>query len=109
MRRSHGRAHSEAPGFIRSCANNRPLSSPRHDNGLTDEAALPLAYRKIDARIGGVLWETVLANLPDELGRMLESAVEESRPDMDSIKAAIQREENIPGAELRRGWHLRIK
>jgi hypothetical protein len=76
---------------------------------ITDEAALPLAYRKIDARVGGVLWETVLANLPDELGRMLESAVEESRPDMDSIKAAIQREENIPGAELRRGWHLRIK
>lgn len=76
---------------------------------ITDEAALPLAYRKIDARIGGVLWETVLANLPDELGRMLESAVEESRPDMDSTKAAIQREENIPGAELRRGWHLRIK
>ena len=76
---------------------------------ITDEAALPLAYRKIDARIGGVLWETVLANLPDELGKILESAVEESRPDMDSIKAAIQREENIPGAELRRGWHLRIK
>jgi hypothetical protein len=76
---------------------------------ITDEAALPLAYRKIDARIGGVLWETVLANLPDELGKMLESTVEESKPDTDSIKAAIQREENIPGAELRRGWHLRIK
>ncbi len=76
---------------------------------ITDEAALPLAYRKIDARIGGVLWETVLANLPDELGKILESAVEESRPDTDSIKAAIQREENIAGAELRRGWHLRIK
>jgi hypothetical protein len=76
---------------------------------ISDEAALPLAYRKIDARIGGVLWETVLANLPDELGRMLESTVEESRPDADSIKAAIQREGEIPGAELRRGWHLRIK
>jgi hypothetical protein len=76
---------------------------------ISDEAALPLAYRKIDARIGGVLWETVLANLPDELGRMLESTVEESRPDADSIKAAIQRKGEIPGAELRRGWHLRIK
>jgi hypothetical protein len=76
---------------------------------ITDEAALPLAFRKIDARIGGVLWETVLANLPDELGKMLESTVEESRPDTDSIRAAIQRERNIPGAELRRGWHLRIK
>ena len=76
---------------------------------ITDEAALPVAFRKIDARIGGVLWETVLANLPDELGRMIESAVEESRPDTDTIKAAIQREEQVPGAELRRGWHLRIK
>jgi hypothetical protein len=40
---------------------------------------------------------------------MLENTVEESRPDIDTIKAAIQREEEIPGAELRRGWHLRIK
>jgi len=76
---------------------------------ITDEAALPAAFRRINARIGGVLWETLLANLPDELGNMLESTVEESRPDTDTIKAAIQREENIPGAELRRGWHLRIK
>ena len=76
---------------------------------ITDEAALPVAFRRIDARVSGVLWETVLANLPDELGRMIESAVEESRPDTDTIKAAIQREEEVPGAELRRGWHLRIK
>jgi hypothetical protein len=76
---------------------------------ITDEAALPVAFRKIDARISGVLWETVLANLPDELGRMLESSVGESRPDTDTIKAAIQHEEEVPGAELRRGWHLRIK
>jgi hypothetical protein len=76
---------------------------------ITDEATLPAAYRKIDARIGGVLWETVLANLPDELGRMLEGTVEESRPDTDSIKAAILHEEQVSGAELRRGWHLRIK
>ena len=76
---------------------------------ITDEAALPVAFHKIDASIGGVLWETVLANLPDELGKMLQSTVEESKPDTDSIKAAIQREEEVPGAELRRGWHLRIK
>jgi len=76
---------------------------------ITDEAALPAAFRRIDARIGGVLWETVLANLPDELGNMLESTVGESRPDTDTIKAAILREEQVPGAELRRGWHLRIK
>ena len=76
---------------------------------ITNEAALPVSFRKIDVRIGGVLWETVLANLPEELGKMLESTVEESRPDSDSIKAAILHEEQVPGAELRRGWHLRIK
>jgi hypothetical protein len=76
---------------------------------ITDEATLPLSYRKIEARIGGILWETVLASLPDELGKMLESTVEESRPDTDSIKAAILHEEQVPGAELRRGLHLRIK
>lgn len=76
---------------------------------ITDEVALPTAFRKIDVRIGGVLWDTILANLPDELSRMLESSVEESRPDTDTIKSAIQREEEVPGAELRRGWHLRIK
>ena len=76
---------------------------------ITDEAALPAAFRRINARIGGVLWETLLANLPDELGKMLEGTVEESRPDTDTIKAAIQREEQVPGAERRRGWHLRIK
>ena len=76
---------------------------------VIDEATLPFAFRKIDARIGGVLWETVLANLPDELGRMLEGTVEESRPDTDSIKAAILHQDQVPGAELRRGWHLRIK
>jgi hypothetical protein len=53
--------------------------------------------------------ETALANLPYELASMLESALEESRPDTDTIKAAIQREEEVPGAELRRGWLLRIK
>ena len=76
---------------------------------ITDEAALPVAFRKINARVGGLIWETALANLPDELGKMLENTVEESIPDTDSIKAAILHEEQVPGAELRRGWHLRIK
>jgi len=76
---------------------------------ITDESRVPLSFRKIEARIDGVLWETVLANLPEELGQMLESSVEDSSPDTDSIKAAILREEEVPGAELRRGWHVRIK
>jgi len=76
---------------------------------FTDESRVPLSFRRIDARIDGVLWETILANLPDELGKMLESTVEDSSPDTDTIKVAIQRGEEVPGAELRRGWHVRIK
>lgn len=76
---------------------------------ITDESALPVSFRRIDVRVEGVLWETALSNLPDKLGRMLEASIQESRPDVEAIRAAIQREEPVPGAELRRGWHLRIK
>jgi len=76
---------------------------------ITDETAVPVAFRRIDVRLGGVLWETVLANLPNELSQMLEDTVQEFRPDADTIRAAIQRDEQVPGAELRRGSHLRIK
>jgi len=76
---------------------------------ISDEPALPAAFRRINARIGGVLWETLLANLPDELGKMLESTLEESRPDTEAIRFAILKEEQVSGAELKRGWHLRIK
>jgi hypothetical protein len=76
---------------------------------ITDETAVPVAFRRIDVRLGGVLWETVLANLPNELSQMLEDTAQEFRPDADIIRAAIQSDEQVPGAELRRGSHLRIK
>ena len=75
---------------------------------ITDEAALPKSYCRIDARIDGVLWETVLALLPEELSKSLESSIQESKPDTDAIKAARLRQEQVPGAEVRRGWHLRV-
>ena len=75
---------------------------------ITDEGALPKSYCKIDARIDGVLWETVLSLLPDELSKSLESSVQDTRPDADAIKAAAMRNEHVPGAEVRRGSHLRV-
>lgn len=76
---------------------------------ITDEAAVPATLRRIDVRADGVLWETVMASLPEDLSKMLEAAVHESKPDSEAIKSAILREEQVPGAELKRGWHLRIK
>ena len=75
---------------------------------ITEEAAVPKSYCRIDARIDGVLWETILSVLPEELARALESSVQETRPDADSIKAALLRQEQVPGAEVRRGSHLRV-
>jgi hypothetical protein len=75
---------------------------------ITDEAAVPKSYCRIDARIDGVLWETVLSYCPEELARALESSVQETKPDADAIKAALLRQEQVPGAEVRRGSHLRV-
>jgi hypothetical protein len=75
---------------------------------ITDEAALPTSYCKIDARITGVVWETVLSLLPDELANILESSIQESKPDNNAIKEAVMRNDVVPGAEVRRGWHVRV-
>ena len=75
---------------------------------ILDESMLPLAYRRVDARIDGVLWETVLAQLPEGLADALEASVRETTPDTDAIKAAAMRQEQVPGADVRRGTHLRV-
>ena len=75
---------------------------------ITDEAAVQKSYCRIDARIPGIIWETVLSILPDELARTLESSVQEARPDNYAIKSAVAQSEVVPGAEVRRGMHLRV-
>ena len=75
---------------------------------ITDETAVPKSYCWIEARIPGVIWETVLSLLPDELAKTLESSIQGSRPDNDAIKAAVAQNELVPGAEVRRGTHLRV-
>jgi len=75
---------------------------------ITDQAVVPKCYCRIEARINGVIWETVLSLLPDELAKNLESSIQETRPDNDAIKAAVAQNEVVPGAEVRRGTHLRV-
>jgi hypothetical protein len=75
---------------------------------ITDEAAVPKSYCKIDARIEGVIWETVLSLLPEELAKALERSVQDTRPNADAIKAAVARQEQVPGADVRRGFHVRL-
>lgn len=75
---------------------------------VTNEAVLPKCYCRIEARIPGAIWETVLSVLPEKLAKALESSIQVSRPDNDAIKTAAARGEMVPGAEVRRGSHLRV-
>jgi hypothetical protein len=75
---------------------------------ITDESALPRCYCRIDVKIAGVIWETVLSLLPDELAKTLEESVQETRPDNDAIKRAVSQNEVVPGAQVHRGWHVRV-
>lgn len=75
---------------------------------ITDQTAVPKCYCKIEARITGVIWETVLSLLPDKLAKALEASIQETKPDNDAIKTAVAQNEVVPGAEVRRGTHLRV-
>ena len=75
---------------------------------ITDEAALPLCYCRIDARIDGGVWQTVLSLLPDQLAMALISSVQEKRPNAEAIKIAAMQDGQVPGTEIRRGSHLRV-
>lgn len=75
---------------------------------ITDEAAVPKCYCKIEARIPGMVWEMVRTFLPAEMAGLLDSYVHETRPDNDAIRAALGRGEVVHGVEMRRGFHLRV-
>jgi len=75
---------------------------------IINPAELPISYCTIEARIPGVIWETVLAFLPEEFVKIIESSVQQVKPDAEAIKAAIARHEEVPGAQVHRGVHLRV-
>jgi hypothetical protein len=75
---------------------------------ITDEGALPKTYCRVEARIPGVVWQAVLAFLPEEFVRIMESSIQEVKPDTEAIKSAVARNEVVVGAEVHRGLHLRV-
>ena len=75
---------------------------------ITDEPSVPACYRRFEARIPGVTWETVVAFLPEEFVKVLESTVHEAKLDAEAIKAALARNEEVRGVQVYRGSHLRV-
>jgi hypothetical protein len=75
---------------------------------ITDGSQLPMFCRELDLRIPGRVWEEVLAFLPEETSNALKICVRDERPSNEAIKLAANRSEDVPGAQIKRGIHLRV-
>ena len=75
---------------------------------ITDAAQVPITCRELELRISGRLWQEVLAFLPEGTSKVLANCVRDDRPSNDAIKEASSQFEEIPGAQVKRGVHLRV-
>jgi hypothetical protein len=75
---------------------------------ITDAAQVPITCRELELRIPGRLWQAVLAFLPEDTYKTLVSCIRDDRPSSDAIKEAARRFEEVPGAQIKRGVHLRL-
>jgi hypothetical protein len=46
--------------------------------------------------------------LPAALEKSLQASIQDTKPDTDAIKAAVMRQEEVTGADLQRGYDLRV-
>jgi predicted nuclease with TOPRIM domain len=75
---------------------------------ITDESQVPMFCRELDLRVPGPVWEDVLSVLPEEESNALKICVRDERPSNEAIKLAANRSEEVPGAQVKRGNHLRV-
>jgi hypothetical protein len=75
---------------------------------ITDESQILMTCRELDLRVPGRVWQAVLACLPEDTSEALKSCVRDDRPSNDAIKEAVRRCEEVPGAIVKRGVHLRV-
>jgi hypothetical protein len=75
---------------------------------ITDGSQPPMFCRELDLRIPGPVWEEVLAFLPEETSNALKICVRDERPSNEAIRLAANRSEEVPGAQVKRGIHLRV-
>jgi hypothetical protein len=75
---------------------------------ITDAAQVPITCRELEVRIPGSLWQLIVASLPEDTSKALANCVRDDRPSNDAIKEASSQFEEIPGAQVKRGVHLRV-
>ncbi|MGA9069460.1 MAG: siphovirus Gp157 family protein, partial [Terracidiphilus sp.] len=75
---------------------------------ITDATQVPITCRELEVHIPGRIWQSDVASLPEDTSKALENCVRDDRPSNDAIKEAASRFEEIPGAQVKRGVHLRV-
>lgn len=100
---SRGLKKIEGKEFTLRMQKNGQDSVEVYNTGL-----IPVAFREIELRIPGRIWLAVLEALPQEASEALKVCVRDERPCNDTIKEAANRSEEIPGARVKRGVHLRV-
>jgi hypothetical protein len=69
---------------------------------------VPIMFRELELRIPGCLWQAILAALPEDTSKQLATCIRDDKPSNDAIKDAVSRFEEVPGAHVKRGIHLRV-
>jgi hypothetical protein len=75
---------------------------------ISDPALIPLRLKRVEARFDGELWERIIAAVPVETRALLVAGIQETTPVNDAIKQAIARKEDVAGATVIRGYHVRV-
>jgi hypothetical protein len=75
---------------------------------ITDAGRVPITYRELELRIPGRIWQAALSLLPEGTVKDLADCVRSDKPRSDAIKEAVSRFEEVPGAQVKRGIHLRV-
>ena len=75
---------------------------------ISDPALIPLRLKRVEARFDGALWEQIIAAVPVETRTLLLAGIQDTTPVSDAINQAIAQKEEVAGATVIRGYHVRV-
>ncbi len=75
---------------------------------IIDPSLIPLRLKRVEARFDGALWEQIIAAVPIETRTLLLAGIQDTTPVSDAIKQAIAQNEEVAGATVTRGYHVRV-
>jgi hypothetical protein len=75
---------------------------------ISDASMVPIMFHELELRVPGRLWQAILAALPEDTSEQLATCIRDDKPSSEAIKEAVCRFEEVPGAQVKRGIHLRV-